>query len=558
MLLLFTIIWSCGGGNPRKPTPSAPDVSASEQSPPIKSVGTSAGGGPGLEAGSDGFGEQSSTGEPEEDWPDWVIRGYFDPELGFSVPIIDGRVIICMKDPAPPLTVDPNYFDDTSVEPDPSIYPEYPPVLDDPRVQQFLAETGAVPYSEWISIRAFGVILPSGMTVEQAVSSWPSAYSSWMDTCEPDYVGRAQDYPNDYYACQPQIASWHLWGSAEGSQYQYGMRVYEAWENGNYGENVIVAVIDTGVQREWGIHYYYGLAQHLTQKGANVGDDAKSTEFAIGGGQGWSWVRDKKEAWAREYGHGSLVAGALAAVVNNDGNSQLGGYNDVAGVGRKTYIFPIAMKMPGGEYSKSTENSAYDVLGAVKGVYNASEIWKKWPWIWQACPRYNIEISNHSYGMYKLNESTKRHLDRLSPYILMVAAAGNDGTTNKLYPAAHSGVLAIAAYDRFGQRVVRPGWWASNYGPWVFAAGPVEFYSTDPIGRSPKGYVYGYTDLFHQTYEFTGTSAAAPAVAGIAALVQGKHLSWTPQDVKSQLSVSIVPLPDRSIPGKIDAVIATR
>jgi len=334
------------------------------------------------------------------------------------------------------------------------------------------------------------------------------------------------------------------------------MRVYQAWENGNNGTNVVVAVLDTGVQREWGTHYYYDLADRLTQKGANVGDDTKSTEFAINGGQGWAWVRDKKQSWAKEYGHGSHVAGSLAAFVNNDPGSQRGGFNDVAGVARQSLIFPIAMKHGGG-FSKSTENSAFDVLGAVKGVYKPSEIWKKWPWIWQSCPRYNIEISNHSYGGYKLAESTRRHLDRLSPYILMVAAAGNEGRTDKLYPAGYSAAVAVAAYTQSGYRAVFADW-SSNYGSWVTVAAPTLYLSTDPIGTSPSGWMYGWTDEFHQTVYFSGTSASAPLIAGVAALVQGKYPDWTPAQVRERLISSLVALPDSNLPGYVDATRATQ
>jgi thermitase len=82
--------------------------------------------------------------------------------------------------------------------------------------------------------------------------------------------------------------------------------------------------------------------------------------------------------------------------------------------------------------------------------------------------------------------------------VVMVAAAGNDGTASPSFPAADPTVIGVAATDP-NDRVY--GW--SNRGKWVTIAAPGVQESTLPGGSH---------------FSFKGTSAAAPAVAGTAAL----------------------------------------
>ena len=82
---------------------------------------------------------------------------------------------------------------------------------------------------------------------------------------------------------------------------------------------------------------------------------------------------------------------------------------------------------------------------------------------------------------------------------IIVAAAGNDDTDQKSYPAAFTNVLAIAAYDFRKQRA-----YFSNYGEYIMVAAPgVACYSSFPSNSYRK---------------LSGTSMASPTVVGLLTL----------------------------------------
>jgi thermitase len=129
---------------------------------------------------------------------------------------------------------------------------------------------------------------------------------------------------------------------------------------------------------------------------------------------------------------------------------------------------------------------------------------------------------------------------------LVVAAAGNEGSTSRFYPAAFSDVLSVAATTNRDQLA---GF--SNRGAsWVDVAAPGDgIASTLPTYDNGSGAInYGY---------LSGTSMAAPVVSGIAALIWPPTATATAgRDIASRLIAAAKPITGTGIDfryGRVDA-----
>jgi subtilisin family serine protease len=140
----------------------------------------------------------------------------------------------------------------------------------------------------------------------------------------------------------------------------------------------------------------------------------------------------------------------------------------------------------------------------------------------------NADIVTMSLGGSSYSTTMQNACDNAySKGVVIVAAAGNTGTSGVLYPAAYDTVIAVAATDSNNNRA---SW--STYGSQIELSAPgVSVYSTMPNSG------YGYK---------SGTSMATPHVAGAIALllstdVTGTNLDidndgkWDPSEVRARL-----------------------
>jgi len=125
--------------------------------------------------------------------------------------------------------------------------------------------------------------------------------------------------------------------------------------------------------------------------------------------------------------------------------------------------------------------------------------------------------------------------------LVILAAAGNSGSTLPSYPAAYDNVISVAAFDEDHRRT---GF--SNYGNWVEVSAPGNvIMPTYPLAAcGGASTVPGDTGCY--TWN-SGTSMAAPHVAGAAALV------WARSDVTSNSQVVDILL-NSADPQGVDAV----
>lgn len=182
-----------------------------------------------------------------------------------------------------------------------------------------------------------------------------------------------------------------------------------------------------------------------------------------------------------QFGHGTHVAGIVSAIT---GNTQ-----GIAGT------CPDCQLIIG----KVMDDSGY-------GAYSVISQGMTW------AADNGAKVINMSLGGYQsdnvLADATKYAWDKGS---IVVAAAGNDNTTNMFYPAPYPNVVSVAATDNKDQKAS-----FSNYGSWVQIAAPgKDIFSTLPThsyGLQSKGIALNYDYL-------SGTSMATPMVSGIAALL---------------------------------------
>lgn len=107
--------------------------------------------------------------------------------------------------------------------------------------------------------------------------------------------------------------------------------------------------------------------------------------------------------------------------------------------------------------------------------------------------------------------------------VVMCVATGNGNRSVIDYPANRPGVIAVGACDTNGNRVVSAslpggGTWGSNYGPEISVVAPGVNIDTSYLGGTLTS--------------FSGTSAATPQVAGLAALLRSINPNLTNVQVR--------------------------
>lgn len=140
-----------------------------------------------------------------------------------------------------------------------------------------------------------------------------------------------------------------------------------------------------------------------------------------------------------------------------------------------------------------------------------------------------VRVINASFGKFERSRSVELFIKSLKSFgrgTLMVAAAGNEDTMRRQYPAGFDSVIAVS--NVYSSVTAPKKSESSNYGTWVDIAAPGDGQCPDGPGilsSVPGGYASCKV----------GTSMAAPIVSGIAGLILSKDPTLTAEQVERRL-----------------------
>ena len=305
-----------------------------------------------------------------------------------------------------------------------------------------------------------------------------------MIDIKPQTIGIEENYlmsqssPNDeFYDRQ-----WGLHNTGRFGRSEIDIQAEDAWTITTGSSTIKVAVFDTGFDIN-----HPDLAANVFGQGYDA-DTGTSPSIA-----------------ANSFPHGTSVAGIIAAKKDN----QIG----VSGVAPDVSLVSISSELSG---------SAISLVSKLADGFN---------WAWQN----GVDIINNSWGDNELRFSI---LDdaitnaltqgRNGLGCVVVFSSGNQSSNFPIYPStSNPKILSVGAINSSGER----GFF-SNYGGDLDMVAPgVDIYTTD---NEPHG--YNFNSYYHPF--FTGTSAAAPFVSGVAALVLSVNPNLTVQEVNTIIESS--------------------
>ncbi len=258
-------------------------------------------------------------------------------------------------------------------------------------------------------------------------------------------------------------------------RYQWNLPIIRTpggWSVTKGTEEIVVGVVDTGVTLT-----HPDLHGHLVE-GYNVVDPSKPP--------------------GDDVGHGTHVAGVVSALVDNG--------QGVAGMTWYNKVMPVKV------LDSTGMGSTYSVA---EGIIWATD---------HGAKVINMSLGNYASASF-LHDAIRYAYER---DVVLIAATGNDNTSEPGFPAAYPEVFAVSATNQAQEKAT-----FSNYGDYVDVVAPGENIAST------------YTD--NQYAALSGTSMASPHVSALAALIRSVNPSLKNTEVYDIMRQSAV---DLGPPGK--------
>jgi len=280
--------------------------------------------------------------------------------------------------------------------------------------------------------------------------------------------------------------------STNGQWGLHRIQAQDAWDVTTGNSNIVVAVVDDAVNT----NHYDLVGKCVT--GRDVADndsDPNPPNY--------------------DFIHGTHVAGIVGASTNNG--------SGVASIGYNVSIMPIKSISDGG------------TAGVLTHAYEGVE--------WAA--NNNADIINMSWGRTSPPPTNTEETiinNASSQGVILVGAAGRDGTTDIVYPASMNNVICVAGTNINDNKIS-----ASHYGPWIDIS-------------APGGSIL--STFHHPSYSlaiFSGTSMAAPFVSGLCGLILSVNPNLSPSEVENCMLSTADPLSNSDLgAGRINAFEAVQ
>ncbi len=266
------------------------------------------------------------------------------------------------------------------------------------------------------------------------------------------------------------------------------IRAYDAWDITTGSTDIVIGIVDTGMNlfhEDLVGKFYQNTGEAPLPNG--IDDDGNGYVDDI---TGYDFADNDPNAHADGSQHGTHVGGIAGASTNNG----IG----MAGVGYNTTVAALKGFTTIGTVS----------TGAWEGVLYAAE--------------NGYDIANLSWGSFGSYSQLLQDVISycvLEKNMVVIAAAGNTNADLDFYPASYEHVLSVA-----GTTLTDTKWGNSTFGDHVDITAP-----SQSILSTQSGDTYN-TD--------SGTSHAAPQVAGAAALVKSVFTQYNARQIMEQLRVT--------------------